>query len=165
MIIGVFAIILSLIGLLGLCCLNKCLLIVYEIIIILLLLSHGIALLVLVFGKDGLEKTFKSSIETLVDDLNKNNSTNFNTSCQTMLGLSKIFKCCGNSGSSDFNSTSTIIKCCENENVIIGCTEKIVSVITDNSINYLIIPSSVILIIELIVIIVTPFIISHISKL
>ena len=164
MIIGAFAILVSLIGLLGLWCLDKCVLIVYEIIIILLFLSHGIALLVLVFGKNGVEKSFESSMEKIIDDLN-NNSTDYSKSCEIMHGLSKIFECCGNNGPSDFNSTLIGENCCENSNITIGCTGKIISMVTDNSINYLIIPSGLILAVELLVIIVTPFIISHISKL
>ena len=166
MILGAFIIIISLIGVLGLVRLYKYLLYVYEVVIIILFLSHGIALLFLVFGKSTIEKEITKSMTELVDDLNAN-ATNYKTQCEVMQGLSLVFKCCGRDGPSDFNSTVTIDNCCDNvnPNTTVGCSSKIFEIITDKPLDYLIIPSCAVLAAELIVMIFTPSIIKHIRRL
>lgn len=167
LIIGAVAIVISLIGIVGLCCLNKFLLYVYEVIVLLLFLSHAIALLVLVFGRSSIEKSINEEIKNVVDRLNTNASS-FDEACQTMKGLSNLFHCCGNKNVSDFDKPYIIQDCCQDSNSTSnadGCSDKINDFLEDKSISYLIIPSCVILGVELIVIIFTPFIIRHVKRL
>jgi hypothetical protein len=169
LIIGIFAIILSIVGLLGLWCLNRVLLIAYEIVILLMFLTHGIGLLVLIFDRGSIENQFKKAMGTLVVTLNTNEtSTNiYKTDCDTMLALSDIFKCCGDKAPSDFKYNTTIHDCCGKDTTPIthGCSQKVIDTLTKNAINYLIIPSCSILAVELIVIIVTPLIMRDIRSL
>jgi small-conductance mechanosensitive channel len=167
LVLGAFIILVSLIGLLGFRFLNKFLLYVYEVIIIMLFLSHAIALLVLVFDRSTIEKEITKSIDKVVDDLNAYpNATNYMDQCDVMLGLSVTFSCCGKDGPNDFNSTSTVKSCCDGKttNATIGCNTKIIEIITDKPLYYLIVPSCAVLGVELIVIIFTPFIIKNIIK-
>lgn len=166
--IGVFAILLSFLGILGLCCLNRCLLVLYEIIVILLFLTHAIGLLVLVFGQGSIEKAFRGEMENIVMRLkNEKNDTKYEIDCQTMQLLSDLFKCCGNSSSTDFiNNPNIINNCCKVSNTTKspGCTQLAIDSIETNAINYLLIPSGAILGVELLVIILNPLIISDIRK-
>ena len=166
--IGIFAIILSLLGLFGLWCLNKFFLIVYEVIVILLFLTHGIGLLVLVFGKTTIVESFEKEMVKIVENLNtyENDTKEYKKSCDTMLALSDLFSCCGDKSPRDFNTTARY-DCCNPDKVTnssVGCTQKTIDDVTDNAFNFLVIPSLAILGVELFVIIFTPFIIGKIRN-
>ena len=166
--IGVFVIFISLVGLLGLWCLNKFLLYFYELIVILLFLAHGISLIVLVFDRSAIEKEFKKGMVKLVDNLNtlSNTTEKYDYDCQQMKALSNLFNCCGDKSPSDFyNNTFTLTGCCAEKSIIsTGCTQKTIDDITKNAVNYLIIPSLVMLGAELAVITLTPLIIKKIRR-
>lgn len=166
--IGIFSILLSLLGIMGLCCLSRCFLIFYEIIIILLFVVHTIGFLVLLFGRGKIETAFKNEMVSIVERLNKSkNDTHYNIDCDTMLLMSNLFKCCGNNASSDFNENPSIINTCcrvSNTSVTSGCTQKAIYEIENNSVKYLLTPSKVILGVELVVIILNPLIIVGIRR-
>ncbi len=163
MVIGGFAMLVSVIGLLGACCMNRFFLIVYEIVVLCMFLAHGITLLVVVFSSDSIKNAFEKGLDKTVTSLNKN-ETNFELKCDALLALSKAFKCCGSfNGTKDFKDPSYALKCCEtnqkNETATEGCPKKSVNELMDKSVNYIIIPSGFILTVELFAIIAVPIII------
>ena len=74
--IGAFIIILSLVGLLGVICSNRFFLVIYEIIIILLFLAHGIILIVAAFKASDIENEFRKSLNNTIDDINNPKTPN-----------------------------------------------------------------------------------------
>jgi len=130
MVIGGFAMLVSVIGLLGACCMNRFFLIVYEIVVLCMFLAHGITLLVVVFSSDSIKNAFEKGLDKTVTSLNKN-ETNFEL-CETNQ---------------------------KNETATEGCPKKSVNELMDKSVNYIIIPSGFILTVELFAIIAVPIII------
>jgi hypothetical protein len=167
--IGAFVMILSLLGVAGLVFLSKFLLITYQVIIIILFLAHGIGLLVYVFDRSTIEKGIKTGINKVVTNLNTeaNNTNSYKTDCDIMKALSSLFTCCGSDSPNDFkNNTDAITNCCSTKSpeVQTGCSSKIINSIQENAKIYLIIPSCIILAVELIVIVMTPVITKHIRS-
>ena len=165
MIIGGFAMLVSVIGLLGACCMNKFFLIVYEIVVLCMFLAHGITLLVVVFSTDTIKNEFVKGLDKTVKSLNRNKTEDYKIKSEALLALSKVFKCCGGSnGTNDFPEASYAIDCCEyydtNKTYTEGCATKSVNELMDKSVNYIVIPSCFILIVELFAIIAVPCIIS-----
>lgn len=152
MILGGTIVILSFVGILGVKFMNKFFLVLYEIIVAVLFLAHLIALLVLIFGASKIEDTYKKE---LTNQLNKlNNNTEYDIGCDLFKALSNTFHCCGVNSYKDFTLNGTV--CCDideetkkipNENV--GCRDKSVELVKENAINLLIIPSAIILVVEL----------------
>lgn len=147
LIIGAFIILLSLFGILGARCGIKFFLVIYEIIIVLLFLALGISLLVLVFSSSSIEKGFTEQLDKLVEKINTDDDPK-GEQCEIMKELSELFDCCGSQSPSDFNSTVRE-KCCGDYKTNEGCAPRSISVIKKNSVSYLIVPSCVILVIEL----------------
>lgn len=167
LIISGFVCLVSLIGLIGAKYSNKLFLIIYEVIIILLFLAHGISILVLVFSSSSIEKQFKSSFNSTIDDLITDafkNSTDFDQKCNLTFAVSKIFKCCGYNGPSDFKETGLAEKCCDQSSKeTSGCGQKVVDDIKKHAVTLLVVPSVIILCIELLGMIMIPFLIGRIK--
>jgi len=169
LIVGAALIVISLVGILGLCYLNKCLLGIYEVIMILIFLVHLVGLLVFVFSKSSIEKEFGNGMGKLVKSLNSfNSSVNVSQQieCEGMLALSKIIACCGDKGPMDFaNRTEINNFCCfSNSTKLPGCTSKLTTEIDSHANSYLVIPSGIILVVELIIIASTPLLSRSILK-
>jgi hypothetical protein len=169
LIVGVALMVISLVGILGLCYLNKCLLGLYEVIVILIFLVHLVGLLVFVFSKSSIEKEFGKGMSKLVNSLNGfNSSVNVSTTieCEAMLALSKIITCCGDKGPSDFSNRTEInnLCCASNSPTLKGCTSKLTTEIDSHANSYLVIPSGIILVVELIIIASTPLLSRSILK-
>ena len=167
--IGIFVMVLSMIGLFGLLCLSKILLITYEAIIVILFISHGIGLLVLVFGKSKIENEFGKGMVKLVNNLNTlNNASNaYIVDRDIMKALSTTFACCGDQSSKDFlNNTAPITDFCTEKTIDtdVGCTKKVIDDLTKYASDFLIIPSCVILLVELFIMILTPIITGRIKN-
>lgn len=160
MVIGAFIIVMSIMGIIGAKFLNNFFLIIYEIIVGILFLAHGIAILVLLFGSSSLEEDYKKAINETVTSLNKGDD---DKKCDFMKGLSTLFNCCGaEKGPGDFNGTAIAEKCCELKDEKLpteGCSVKSISELEKNAENIILIPSGIILVIELFTLIMVPCII------
>ena len=68
--IGGFIMVLSLAGLLGVICSSRFFLAIYEVIIIILFLAHGITLLVVAFKASDIEIEFRKALNKTIDEIN-----------------------------------------------------------------------------------------------
>merc|ERR1719468_1135172 len=97
-----------------------------------------------------------------VTDLNDDPSKQ--TNCDIMKTISTAFDCCGYEG--PLNNATTAEDCCKvNKDKTIpkqGCNEKSINKIEKNALNFLIIPSAIILGIEVFVFITVPFLIGRV---
>lgn len=162
LILSSFIIVLSIVGLIAVKSLNKCFLIIYEIVVGVLFLAHLIAFFVLLFGSSSIEDSYKNGLTKQMGYINTDNSTKHDTACDIMKGLSELFDCCGaEKGPIDFNSTTLPKDCCAtngNSTVVsqIGCSEKSIKDVKDNATNLVVIPSAIILLVELFALIMVP---------
>ena len=158
--IGGFIIFLSVIGLLGILCSSKFFLVIYEVVIVILFLAHGITLIVCAFKASDIEKEFRIALNNTIHDLNDPQTSEEQASaeCAALKLISEIFQCCGASGPGDFKNETYITECCVDAEKI-GCADKTVNDIKDNGVNIIIIPNVVILAFELLIIIMVPFLI------
>jgi hypothetical protein len=164
LIIAGFIIIISCIGLFGVLCNSKCFLYIYEVIIIILFLAHGIALLVATFTSSTLENQFRTALNKTMEKINDPVSKDqLDEQCKIMRALSEIFECCGATGRSDFLNHTVALDCCMN-NTNSSCSDKTVNSIRDNAVSLVFIPNGVILFFELILVLLIPFFISRINK-
>lgn len=166
--IGGIIIILSLIGILGITCSNRCLLVLHEIVVILLFLIHLAALILLLVYwpiiERELTKQFNSTSIGLIN--NSTIPTNLLTNlqeCSRIKEISNTFECCGITSPNDFSQTIQKA-CCKDPIPNKGCLSVVFEKIKLYSIYFLIIPTSVILFIELISIILVPILVFIISK-
>ena len=170
LVIGGFAIFLSLVGILGASCESRVFLVVYEILVVCMFLAHGITLLVLVFSTDTIETLYKNKLNKTVANMdNSTNPTNFKVQCDALLALSKSFECCGGyDGPTDFKSANYSLACCgRNKNDTtyqVGCASKSVDKLKSISVSYIVIPSGCILAVELFAIVAVPFLIRRIGN-
>jgi hypothetical protein len=181
MILSGTIILISLFGLIGACCANRFFLVVYELVIIVLFLSHGVLLIACGLKSSDVEKEFRNSLNKTVQDLRRfsldqnimNNTNNtsllqqedlFKSKQQTMFFLSEMFECCGANGLRDFDDNEALLNKCCSVKVNRGCADTIVSEIKANGINIVIIPNSVILCFEFIIILIVPFLIGRITR-
>jgi len=161
MVIGAIILVLSFVGILGVKFLNKFFLIVYEVIVGIMFLTHGISLLVLLFSSDTIEEEYKKTLNSTMGHINSNDDK-FTENCELMKGLSSIFHCCGNIDINDFKNFTIAEECCDqsgDKSYTVGCTDKSIQSIKDNAVNLLIIPSAIILVIELFALVMVPCII------
>ena len=164
--IGGFIILLSFIGLIGITCSNRGFLIVYEIVIVILFMAHLGALIALLVMSSKIETEFRKALNDTIITINNptTSASELKTKCEIMKGLSNLFTCCGANGPQDFANTANIANCCQDASVKNGCADTSVDAIKKYSIYLLVIPTSVILFIELISIISVPFLIGQISN-
>merc|ERR1719350_714456 len=165
LILSSFIIVLSIVGLIAVKSLNRCFLVIYEIVVGVLFLAHLIAFFVLLFGTSSIEDSYKKGLTTEMGYINTlyDNSTKHKTACDIMNGLSELFDCCGATGPKDFNSTTPATDCCAtskkgNDTIVstIGCSNKSIKDVKDNATNLVIIPSAIILLVELFALIMVP---------
>jgi hypothetical protein len=145
----------SLFGLIGSKTMNRFFLIIYLILIIILFLAHGIALLVLVFGSSTVENLYRQEVNKTVSNLQYKQGDEFKALCTVFVEFSDAFQCCGaDNGPDDFGNTTIAKECCsKKKDYDKGCGQVSLDAIVKGSINFLVIPSAVILGIELFAII------------
>jgi hypothetical protein len=145
----------SLFGLIGSKTMNRFFLIIYLILIIILFLAHGIALLVLVFGSSTVENLYRQEVNKTVSNLKYKEGNDFKALCIVFEKFSDAFECCGaDNGPEDFGNITIAKDCCSKEtDYMRGCGQVSLDAIVKGSINFLVIPSGVILGIELFAII------------
>lgn len=163
--IGGVVIVLSLIGLIGVTCSNRCLLVFHEIVVVILFLAHLAALIVLLVSWPAIEKEFKKGLNSTISEFNSGDlfSVSSIQKCNLMFNLSSQFDCCGISSPNDFSQTVQN-KCCKLPLSSKGCFNMGIDKLKEYSIYFLIIPTSVILFIELVSIILVPFLIVSITR-
>lgn len=165
LIFGGFIILLSLIGLIGACCANRFFLVIYELVIIALFLAHGCILIVGGIKSSDVEKEFRKTLNQTAHSLTSSNmtETEFKTKCQGFKIISQFFSCCGAESPSDFNKTLQQ-ECCYGQTQVYGCSQQLISTVKTHGINVIIIPNSVILCFEFLLILIVPFLIGRITK-
>jgi hypothetical protein len=162
--IGAFLIIVSLVGLIGACCSSRCFLVIYEIILIAIFMSHLTLVLMIILGFPKIEQEFKKAMDKSVDQLNTTQVTpqDIDKLCAPLKVISDLFDCCGSSGSSDFISNEIRNTCCK-ANTTDGCSSKVFQVSRQHGWLFIVIPNIVICCIEWLFIIAVPFLINRIS--
>jgi hypothetical protein len=146
----------SLFGLIGSKTMNRFFLTIYLILITILFLAHLIVLLVLVFGSSVLEDSYKKALNETVSNLKDKEGEDFTVMCTVLKKFSEEFKCCGaENGEQDFGNKTIVDECCNKEKDFKngGCGQLSLDAVVKGSINFLVIPSAVILGIELFAII------------
>jgi hypothetical protein len=168
LILGAFIIVVSVSGFIGAKFNNRFFLITYTVILVLLFLAHGIGLIVLLVDSSTFEDEFKKDFNSTIKNL-VNSSVpvdKYNETCSLLLSVSKVFKCCGADNVEDLPSIQRE-KCCTNYATAKyknGCTPVIIDDIKSNAFNLIVIPSLVVLVVELFGIILVPFLIGRIRK-
>lgn len=166
LILSVFIIIVSLFGFIGVKWMNRAFMLIYEIIVLLLFITHGVSLLVVVFGWSSLETEFKKEFTKTIADLNSNETApvDFDNKCQLSFALSELFKCCGAEGPDDFFNATLVTQCCKSEAYKDGCNNKVIKEIEAITSNLLVVPSVILLVIELFSIIMVPFLMGAVKR-
>lgn len=166
MVFGGFIVLLSLIGLMGAICANRFFLVIYEIVIVCLFITHVIILIVAAFESSAIEKEFKKSMNGTIEVLNTPTSDpdTVTASCAALKFLSELFECCGAEGPQDFTYNTTFRYECCFKNYTNGCTDKTISSVKSNGVNIIIIPNSIILGFELILVVLVPCLIGRIGR-
>merc|ERR1712122_187677 len=138
MVIGAIILVLSFVGILGVKFLNKFFLIVYEVIVGIMFLAHGISLLVLLFSSGKIEDEYRKTLNSTMESINSNGNK-YKENCELMKGLSGVFHCCGDIGINDFKNSTIAEECCykadDDKFYEVGCTEKSIQSIKDNAVS------------------------------
>lgn len=166
LILGAFITILSLIGLCGTCCTNRFFLVIYEIIIIILFIFHGILLVVAAFKSSSIESEFRKALNQTVDDLNSDQTSESDKieKCSSLKFFSELFECCAANGPNDFKNASYITECCFKPSYTSGCADKTIKSFKENGVNLIVIPNSIVLGLEFFIILLVPFLIGRIAR-
>jgi hypothetical protein len=161
LVLSIIIIMVSFFGFIGVKKMNRCLMITYEIIVIAIFVAHLAALLVLVFNRSSIDKEIKKGMAETVDKINSNSTSadDFKVYARLSLELSKLYKCCGDSGPADFKNQTLITVVCESVDYKDGCTQKILDSLDAITTGLAVIPSAVMLGIEGFAILTVPFLI------
>jgi hypothetical protein len=134
----------------------------YEIITVILFMAHVGALIALLVMTPKIEQQYRVTLNTTIADINTSPDAKIvATKCTLMTELSKFFTCCGAQGPSDFTGSN---KCCKDNTQTQGCADASINWIKKYSTYLLIIPTAIILFIELVSIVGVPFMIGRISN-
>ncbi|CAF1081366.1 unnamed protein product [Brachionus calyciflorus] len=172
LILSAFIIMLCIIGLCGACCANRFFLGVYEILMVILFISHGIGFVNELSGT--VENEFKNSLyriefrqplNEIVFDVNSNKTSEEDKieKCSALKLISEIYECCGLNGPGDFINATYVTECCYGSSTY-GCGDETVMSFKENGVNNIIILNSIELVLEFSIIIQVPFLIGYITK-
>ena len=154
---GLVTALVNLVGLCGSCLLSKALLKFYMITLLVLLITHGLLLVGVARFKPSLEAGFNVFMNRTVENINTQNvtSTEFGVSCDFMDFLSTTLHCCGGSSPANIIDPLNVEKCCKGVNSAIisvpGCTQLAIERVEQNEQDYVIVPSIVMIVIELVI--------------
>lgn len=166
--IGAFLILLGFIGLIGTMCTSRFFLVLYEILIVIIFLCHGASLLIVTFRSNDVELEFRKGLNKTIEIINSPNTTQteFKGECDIMRAFSTVFDCCGANGPQDFVNETYVVKCCvvKDYQEFVGCADKTVETVTSKGILIFLAPNATLLGVELILIIMIPFLISRIKR-
>lgn len=169
-----FVMVVSIVGLIGSSCSNKLFLFIYQVIVVVIFLAHGVGLIVGIFSSSNVEETYRKVVNITFSTLNKPDISGpkFNQSCAISKTLSELFGCCGNlRGAEDFVNQEFVPQCCALDpnsgnvaNEKVGCSDAGVNFVSSRAVWFIMIPSAVVLGLELCLIIGVPLLIGNISK-
>lgn len=170
-----FVMVVSIVGLIGSSCTNKFFLSIYQVIVVILFLAHGIGLVLGIFGSSNVEEKYREIVNDTFISLNDPDISeeNFKKMCSISKAFSELFNCCGNlNGAEDFVlKPDSPKKCCAVDpdsgtvmNEKEGCSEAGVNFVSSKAVWYILIPSAVVLGIEFCLILGVPILIGNISK-
>lgn len=160
LVVGTTSLLVSLFGLIGAKYLNKLFLAIYLMIVIVMFLTHSVLLVALAANTPFAEKLYQQQLNITVERLNQN-SINNTVDCKLMKTISAFGNCCGVNGPQDFHDIKIVADCCASMNQTDGCYSKPIDMLKRNSRNFITIPSSVILVIEFLSILMVPFLIGR----
>lgn len=133
-------------------------------IVVIIFLVHLAALIVLLVAYGPVQTAFTQAFNSTIQTLNTNKSPSLSDStCSLMYNISSLFNCCGSTASSDLSSAAQDV-CCIKPTPQQGCASLVFDNLKKYSIYLLIIPTAVLLGIELLSIILVPFLIASISR-
>jgi hypothetical protein len=160
-----FAILLSIVGLFGVIFKNRCLLVLYEIIVLILFLAHLAALIVLLVFYPRIDNAVRDEFNRQVSVINNNSNPSLTTECSLMQNASSVFTCCGSLSPQNLTVNGQNL-CCKIPNNYgnNGCTTVVTDLVKRYSNYYIIIPTSIILFIELCALITIPILICYITN-
>lgn len=162
LVLGGFIVLLSIFGLIGAQKQISFFLKVYLGLVIVIFLAMLISILVLIFTSSKIENEYKKSVNTTVYDINANFDAD---KCKIMKALSETFECCGSYLPTDFKNETVRAECCDAKFLQgKGCGPQVVENIKKNAINLLVIPSAIIMGIELFAIITTSCLVGRIGR-
>ena len=165
LILGTLIILLSVCGLFGAINANKCLLVVYQVAIVVVFVCHGASLVSIALESQHVEMAFRHSLNRTVHDLkNCSDANDFEYKCTGLYVLSSLFDCCAYNGSSDFAFNRTLDSLCCNAKYTDGCANKTIVAVKENVIFFVVVPNGVVLAFELALIVLVPFLIGRISR-
>lgn len=96
------------------------------------------------------EITYTVKLNKLVESINQSNLTlDDSNDCASFLILSRVLKCCGSMGPSDFTSLIVREKCCHDQTYKDGCSRKAFDILRTNGLFYVIIPYVVVCFLDL----------------
>lgn len=156
----------SLFGLYGTNQLSKIFLVIYYSIVLFLFLVHFIILIGILYGFPFFQESYLKTLNNTITGLN--NEKNVQNNCDLMKGFSAVFECCGIDGPSDFNNATIAQECCsiDKETARIfqdGCKIKSVKEFR-TGLNSMLIPSLLILVLEIFIISMVPFLIGRVHE-
>lgn len=154
--VGAFIIVLSFIGLVAVISLNKCLLIFYEIVCLIIFLAHLGAFIAYFVYEPKLQTEIEKGLNSTIS---KNSSVLF-------YSISSAFDCCGSTGPSDITSQGYNINlwCSKPTSQTRGCGNATYSFIKQNSVYAIVIPTSILLFIELTILFGVPILVMRINR-
>jgi hypothetical protein len=165
--LGCILMILAVIGLVGICLTNRGFLLVYEFILAIIFLAHLASLILLIAISGFIEQQYRTHLNAQLTVVNTNAYGDMYAKCAFMRGLSSYFNCCGLStinGPQDFTSSVTRVSCCADWTRTQGCAQPAVDWLKSNAIYFLIIPTSVILFVEVSTLICVPLLVFRVNK-
>ena len=149
-IVGLFVIAMSIIGMCAACCGKKPLYIIYLVGITLIFLAHMISIIILGVNVKNFGDELDVKMDGFVTQLNARNSLDLpelEQKCATLKNISRELKCCGADGYQDFMNRNMVSKCCDGAYEL-GCKGVISSTVV-NAINiFFILPNSIIIAFE-----------------
>lgn len=170
----------SLIGLFGAMCANKCLLVFYIIIVSILFLAHLAGFIYFLVEKPKILEKLGDGIKEGAKKIVANTTENVDKTflCAAFLGFSEVLDCCGANGAKDFvgvtfNDTINNVVvdaskfCCKNITNIAdlpGCAPKLTSLLNDYNTPVVIAPNAVALSFEFIFVILIAVLLHSIKK-
>jgi len=165
--LGCILMILAVMGLVGVCLTNRVFLLVYESLLTIVFLAHLASLILLIAISGFIEQQYRANLNAQLAVVNTNANGDMYAKCTFMRALSSYFSCCGLSqqnGPQDFASSVTRVTCCTDWTRTQGCAQPAVDWLRSNAIYFLIIPTSVILFVELLTLVCVPLLVFRVNK-
>ena len=158
-----FSLVLSAVGIAGVFFSSREMLVIYEILISIFLLTHLAIFVCLCINWPKVNEEFRQILNETINIINYS----FNhTQCDQMRHLSESYSCCGLSGPQDFIDLNKRHKCCAGQSLVrktvrqgCGCADVALKAIKDYLDYFIIVPGVIVLFVEVVWIVGAPFVI------